>query len=279
MKKLLAAVAVIGLGTVSAFGADLPARGMYTKAPAVMAVENWTGFYVGVNAGALWTNHDFSTVENTGTHSSIPANLALISAAGTGSSNKTGFIGGGQIGYNWQAPASAWVFGLEADISGVASDSTRTGAGTLSPLNIPFSISNSGKYDWMATIRGRIGYAADKSLLYVTGGLAVADLKLTSTYVDSGVPVIAPPGAGSGTTSSTKTGWTLGGGWEYAFAPAWSAKLEYLYVHFDGTNLNYAITDSIGGTNAVHVNGSFDQNHIVRVGVNYRFGGPMAVRY
>ncbi len=272
MKKLALSAVVgglVGAGS-AAFAADLSAGPVYTKVPRmVSAAYNWSGFYVGVNAGALWTNHDFSTLVDPGTGLHIPDNLSAVSAAGTGGNSKTGFIGGGQIGYNWQAPGSSLVVGLEADLSGASSNSTRAGAGSIvaSLSTNPFSTSNSAKYDWLATARGRLGYSADKSLIYITGGLAVADLKLASAYSTT-----LFDGAGAASRSTTKAGWTLGAGWEYAFAPAWSAKLEYLYVHFDDVSLDFTAKDASGGVNVFHTRSSFDDNHILRVGLNHRLG-------
>jgi outer membrane immunogenic protein len=266
--------AIVGIGAASA--ADLPAR-TYTKAPAIVASYNWSGFYAGVNAGALWQNSDQTTVVDPGPTLGNPVNTAAIGAVGTGSDNRTKFTGGGQIGYNWQAIGSAWVWGLEADFSGVAQNGSRSGSAVF-PANAPsvFTVTSSSGYDWFATFRGRVGYAFDRSMIYATGGLAVADLRVSQSYLDN----LPPSGSGAGATSVTKAGWTLGAGWAYAVASSWTIKAEYLYMHFDNVGVNYLIAAPGFGPDTAHFNSSFDANHILRVGLNYKFGGgPVVAKY
>jgi outer membrane immunogenic protein len=266
MKTLLLAGAAIGASIFHpAFSADL--RAPVTKAPPSPPpplVYNWTGFYVGAHAGAIWSSSDHTTVMEPGSHVSI--SQGLVSAAGTGSNDRTGFIGGGQIGYNWQASGSHWVLGLEADFSGVPNNKgSHTGTGVLANGLDTFSISHSSGFDWLATVRGRLGYAFGPSLIYVTGGVAVADLNVSSSYSDT------LGGTGAGSVSETKAGWTVGGGWEYALSRNWSVKAEYLYVHFDDATVTYTVTHPTRGTNLTNASSSFDSNHIARAGLNYKF--------
>lgn len=261
MKKLAATLIAISSLTGSAFAADLPAR-TYTKAPIMQATYNWSGFYVGVSAGADWDRDAGNLAIDPGTHLTI--SLPIVTAAGAGSRNGTGFIGGGQIGYNWQAPQSNWVFGLEADFSGVSSAQGRAASGFLS-AGAPFTITEASRTDWLSTVRGRIGYAWDRSLLYVTGGLAIADVRVSSTYNDG---LFAA--TGSGTASNVRAGYALGAGWEQSFAPNWSAKLEYLYTSIDRAGVDYTIVDTLGATNVLHVSERLTDN-ILRAGVNYHF--------
>lgn len=205
------ALAVLGFAT-AASAADMPARN-YTKAPPMVAAYNWTGFYVGLNAGYGWVD--------------------------TGG-NPGGFVGGGQIGYNWQAIGSPLVLGLEADIQGADIDQTETIGG----------ISATSRAKAFGTVRGRIGYAFDRAMIYATGGWAY-----TRTSLD-----LSGPG-GSISSSDWSSGWTLGGGLEYAFMGPWSAKLEYLHVDSGDVTLSLA---------GVPVTGSYDIN-VVRAGLNYRF--------
>lgn len=206
-----AALAVLGFAT-AASAADMPARN-YTKAPPMVAAYNWTGFYLGVNAGYGWVN--------------------------TGG-NPGGFVGGGQIGYNWQAIGSPLVLGLEADLQGADIDQTETIGG----------ISSTTRVKAFGTVRGRIGYAFDRAMIYATGGWAY-----TRTSLD-----LSGPG-GSISSSDWSSGWTLGGGLEYAFMGPWSAKLEYLYVDSGDVTLTLA---------GVPVTGKYDMS-VVRAGLNYRF--------
>ena len=151
-----------------------------------------------------------------------------------------GFSGGGQIGYNWQFSPN-WVFGVEADLQG-------------SNIELSFAGINSNVHMW-GTARGRIGYAFNNVLLYGTGGFAWGRNELT---------------LGAASQTKTHTGYTFGGGMEYAFAPQWSAKVEYLYV-----DLGREFYDAPAfGTNAR------SDFHTVRLGMNYRFGGaPILASY
>ena len=142
----------------------------------------------------------------------------------------SGFVGGVQAGYNWQQPDSSWVFGLEGDIQATGADDTFA----------PWKFSN----PWFGTVRGRVGYAFNNVLFFGTGGLAFGELRATTFGV---------------TESQTTAGWTLGAGAEMAFAPHWSAKIEYLYV--DLANSNFVIT---GASNGYRFG-------LIRAGVNYRF--------
>jgi outer membrane immunogenic protein len=208
MKRLLIATTVLtALAATAAVAADLPAR-MPAKAPAMMAAYNWTGFYLGVNLGGAWTDD----------------------LAGT---NTGGVIGGGQIGYNWQGVGSPWVLGLEADFQG----STQRETVTAGPLTAE------AKLPWFGTVRGRLGYAFDRVMVYGTGGFAYQHLEASATI--PGVTVVG---------SDTGVGWTLGGGIEWAFFDRWSAKFEYLYINTDAG-----------------VFGGRVDNNVARAGVNYRF--------
>jgi len=212
MKRLvlagIGALAVIStLGSANA--ADLSRRPMPSKAPAYVPAYNWTGAYVGINGGYAWGTSSFSGLG--------------------GSTNVNGGLVGGTIGYNWQVGQA--VYGLEGDLDWTNIKGTA-------------AVGFANRNDWLGTARGRLGFAYDRFLPFITGGLAVGDIKTT-------VP-------GFGDTTRTKAGWTLGGGAEYAIAGPWTAKVEYLYV-----DLGRGAT--IGGTDA-----NFHTN-IVRAGLNYRF--------
>lgn len=229
-KLLLATVAVAAFAT-TASAADMAAR-MPTKAvPYVSAAYNWTGFYVGANVGYGWAR-------------------ASNDAGASGSMN--GVIGGGQIGYNWQM--NNLVLGVEADFQG--SGERASGTGTLTapaPLGI-FGVNETDRVRYFGTVRGRLGFAWDRTLLYVTGGYA---------YTNIGADVSATVGGVTTTASSntTKSGYTVGAGLEYAFAGPWSVKAEYLYIDTG----NQAVT-LLGVTDNLRI-----RNNIGRVGINYRF--------
>ena len=246
----LAAIAVLGFASMAS-AADLPAKApMYTKAPVMVPMYNWTGFYVGLNAGYSWGSQDNAAVTTAGT--------TLFS----NSDHLNGFVGGGQIGYNWQV--NQWVFGLEADFQG--SGQKADGAFLIAPVgffaNVPAStsVAYSDKLDWFGTVRGRIGYAMGTTgnwLPYVTGGWAYGHGEISGTTTI---------GAASTSFSASQdySGWTVGGGVEWAFADHWSAKAEYLYIDFgDGPTVAVSPLLNI-------VSGSMKDN-IARAGVNYKF--------
>ena len=167
----------------------------------------------------------------------------------------SGGFGGGQIGYNWQG---VWhphlVIGVEADIQGASVSESATdilGATYKSEL------------DWFGTVRGRLGYATESSLVYATGGLAYGGIHNR----------IVSPGGDVFSKSGTETGYAVGAGFEYKFNPAWSAKVEYQYLNF-GKNVpvdsaGIAYTNIAAGP--VGAKADDDAFHTVRIGLNYQF--------
>jgi outer membrane immunogenic protein len=264
--RLIALPAVLGAALAcappltAASAADLP---MKTKAPAP-SLYNWSGCYVGANGGAGGSGTNFTSSVGAGSHLS-GADAALVGGDGTGSNNATGFLGGGQVGCNWQS--GTIVYGLEGDLDYFHSNPQFiNGTNTLSDGVTPFTVSQSLKTDFFATVRPRIGVAADRNLAYVTGGAAFSQASYTQTYADGA----APSGAGTVTGSKSLTGWTVGAGWEHAFADHWTFKLEYLYTSFPTTSASGAIADPAGGTNPLH--GSADLTvQTYRAGVNFKF--------
>jgi outer membrane immunogenic protein len=156
---------------------------------------------------------------------------------GTGDIDVDGFLAGAQLGYNWQV--GSWVFGLEGDWSWSNGDGSVAG-----PLGSTFTADR----NWYATATARVGYAWENWLWYVKGGAAWADTDYS----------LVIPGVIAASGGDTRSGWTVGAGVEWALAGNWSAKVEYNYLDFSD--------ESIAGA-------SFDsQNHLVKVGLNYRFG-------
>ena len=286
MKRLSLGIAVAAsLLATSALAADLPAR-TYTKAPVyVDPGYDWTGFYIGLNGGYSWGNA--SNTFTTGT--------VLITPA---SNHMDGWVFGGQAGYNWQFNKS-WVFGIEGDIDATGQDGTAI-LGPLSTvvvtvpapgaLALPTSTvttTTTGTYEnklsWLSTLRGRIGVLpSDRVLLYVTGGLAVGEVKSTSAVTTGTTTALsfgtapAPTSAGAlAGSSSTQAGWTVGVGIEGAIAGNWTAKLEYLYVDLGNVNNTFAgLAPFAPLTISTHVT-----DNILRAGINYRFGGPVVAKY
>jgi outer membrane immunogenic protein len=210
---LLATVSAVALSN-TAMAADIPAR-MPVKAPApVVVAPSWAGFYIGVHAGVAWNHATFTEIGDGGGN---------VNRAPLGTEfwkpHEAGFAGGGQVGYNFQS--GSVVYGLEADFSGVSNKASAviSPPTTFTPLNATTQLS------WMATVRGRLGVTFSPTLLYVTGGLAVARFK--DEY--SAAFFAFPP---EYTSSKTRAGWTVGGGVEHMFARNWTAKIEALYADF-----------------------------------------------
>lgn len=283
MKKLFAATALGAFLPVSAMAADLPRRSAaMAPAPVFVAPPMWTGFYVGLNAGYAF---DASTSANTiGT----PAFLTLVPGALVPSSLSVGgdgFIGGAQAGYNWQA--GSMVFGLETDIQYIDSSggSSYTGPAFAVPGTIVTSSLTTradAKLDYFGTLRARIGVSFGSGLLYATGGLAYGGAKLTGSVVADALPAAS----WSGSSSSTAVGWTLGGGFEYMLNRNFSVKAEYLYYDLGDETVTALGNGTVRGVDQLndidYVAKADFTGSIVRVGLNYRFGGssaPVIARY
>jgi outer membrane immunogenic protein len=267
--KALLTVAIIALaGSAAGVKAADMAR-PYTKAPApVAAVYNWTGVYVGVNAGGAWTRDDVTWTANPLLFGA--AFTPVLNAAGTGAINASGVTAGGQVGYNYQA-SPIWLIGVEADIN--YTDLSRRRTTAVPPPGVPGTfVTSTFESKWLATVRGRAGILATPGLLlYGTGGAAFAEAKTTD------FAFFAFDGSTNNAASNTtRTGWTAGAGAEWSFGTNWSAKLEYLYV--DLGSLNYVSQNTLTTGATINHDHRLIEN-IVRVGVNYRFGGPVVAKY
>jgi outer membrane immunogenic protein len=270
MKKF----ALIALATVAliapAVAADLaPAPRPVYKAPPPPPIWSWTGFYVGSNFG--WIGSTSNTITNTGTDTgSFGLGSALAGGAIPGSVgiSHSNFLGGGQVGYNWQWTPN-WVLGLEADFDGIASPSSTAiaafpGNATFAPLQTGYARA----LDTLGTVRGRVGYLASPAwLLYATGGLAYGETKLLTAFGCSAT--CATPASISGLTDNWQTGWTAGAGVEWRFAPQWSVKAEYLYV--DLGSISHTIGYPYGPFNSSLTSTYNERDNIVRAGINYKF--------
>jgi outer membrane immunogenic protein len=249
-----------------AFAADMAPR-MYTKAaPVVAPIYNWSGFYAGIHAG--YTFGERTNVDTTGILGGNIANVAAGARAPSVGVDRDGFIGGGQIGWNWQAN-SPWVWGLEADISYTDVNST-TNFVTILPVALggapsPLNNSLSSKMDYFGTVRGRVGYAWDRTMVYATGGLAYGQVENSAVFNNA-----ANLAQFIGSTRDTKTGYTVGGGIEHAWMGNWTVKAEYLYYDLGRNDVTVAIIPGVAGTGGY--NSSFkNDGHIVRAGLNYKF--------
>jgi outer membrane immunogenic protein len=221
MKRVFLALVGLAALTGTAAAADLPPRmapAPYYKAPAEVQVYNWTGFYIGINGGGGFGRSQWDS---------------------TGSFDVSGGLVGGTVGYNYQFGQA--VVGVEGDIDWADINGTTNSA-------CPFGCKTTDT--WLSTVRGRLGYAADRFMPFVTGGAAFGDIRAST-----------PGFAGA---NQTNAGWTVGAGLEFAIAGNWTAKAEYLYVDLGkfncGTSCSVLATDNV----------SFKTN-LIRAGVNYRF--------
>lgn len=216
MKRLVLASIAVATLMGAANAADMPRRAaMPTKAVQYNAPYNWTGAYIGINGGGGWGRTNFSA------------------PATSGDFNTSGGLIGGTIGYNYQVNQA--VFGLEGDL-----DWSNIRGSSACGVGLNCETRN----NWLGTARGRIGYAFDRFMPYVTGGLAVGGVKNSIS--------------GSGDSTSSKAGYALGGGLEAALTGPWTAKVEYLYV-------------DLGRTSAPLGSDARFKANTVRAGLNYRF--------
>jgi outer membrane immunogenic protein len=253
MKKIaFATAAVTMLLTGAASAADLAAR-PYTKAPVMpVAVYNWTGFYIGANGGGGWSHKCWDNFALGG--------VVVPPVVAEGCHDATGGTVGGQIGYRWQA--TNWVFGLEAqgnwaDFSGQNVSQAFGGLAT-----------NRTKIDAFGLFTGQIGYAFNNVLLYVKGGGAVTDNKFEGLALGTVID----------RNEETRWGGTVGAGVEFAFAPNWSAAVEYDHLFMDTNNRQFTSVFPVGGINTRNDDIKQDAD-LVTVRVNYRFGGPFLGKY
>jgi outer membrane immunogenic protein len=268
MKTLiLRTAAALLVSGATATAADLPAR-LATKAPPIAAqIFSWTGSYAGANVGYGFGND--GNITTTGQAAANVNNVLGGARPGLVRLKSDGVIGGGQIGYNWQFSQS-WVAGLEADIAYTDfRDTTRVTTAALvggAALNNTFS----KRLEYLGTVRGRVGYAFDTTLIYATGGLAYGEVR-------NSVNFFGPAGQlqFTGTDRQTKTGYTVGAGIEHAFTPNWSVKGEYLYYDLGRDTVNVAVIPGSGGGGTGYNSTFRNDGHIVRAGINYRFDGPM----
>ena len=280
----------------SAYAADLPSRRVAPAPVMVAPMFTWTGFYVGANVGVGWNAggaqsgaQNYPGIGSDG----APLGTAGPTAAWTnGVSSPLGILGGLTAGYNLQL--SPWlVVGVETDIQ-LANIRGNGAAAT----NVPFltngiiahqgAINVSQKTDWFGTLRGRIGFTPFSLtlMLYATGGLAYGSTKTSFAMADM-FPSLPAALTGSSTGSSTKVGWTIGGGGEWAFAQNWSIKAEYLYVDLGKSVLNGVNTFEPVGPAPFPLYATSQSYrhkfHVVRAGLNYRFNfggaGPIVAKY
>jgi outer membrane immunogenic protein len=278
MKKLCITAFLLALGMGAAFAADLAPR-IYSKAPALAdPTYDWSGFYVGVNAGGAWgafrsrTTTDFNPAPLGGPLVYIISNqqdVPALASVGAQDLKGSSFTGGGQAGYNWQRDRI--VLGIEADMSYVhlrGADSRTIPYPILGGL-FSMTVASQAAADWLFTLRPRVGFAYNNWLFYGTGGLALTELRGNFRFTDDLGPALE-----TGSISQVKTGWTIGGGMEVGLGRGWTVKAEYLYVDFGSVstisnNLVTLAPPEAFPANIFHHSTDLKAN-IARLGLNYR---------
>jgi outer membrane immunogenic protein len=270
--KSVAIVALMVVGTVSVQAADLPTR---KEAPAPVFIPppfTWTGFYIGLNAGGIWSSgsRDASILDPDAAFDGGFLTSAFPGSLGSGG---TGFIGGGQAGYNWQT--GAFVIGVETDFDGstVGRDFHFSSAPFAGPFFTGDVLNVNAKADlsWLGTTRARLGWVAtpdNRLMIYATGGVAYGGGSAHFNVFDSTTGAFF-----QGSPSSTRVGWTIGGGVEYAVTNNVTIKGEYLYASLGSDHIN-TVANLIAASEfplAVATARLTYNASIVRAGVNYKF--------
>jgi outer membrane immunogenic protein len=264
-KLLMASVGAIALAGSTAFAADLPSRAPPPVYLPPVPIFTWTGIYIGGQIGYAWAsgNNNFTGFDPF----FGPAGGTFLSSSAGGT--PSGVIGGANVGYNYQI--NQWVLGIEGSVDGTSLSNTAVVAfpdGT--------SLTAHTKADIQGSIRGRLGIAWDRALIYGTGGVAFGGFNTDVSILNPAVPFFA-----NGNVSNTRVGWTVGGGIQYAITNNWSVRAEYRYTNWG--------TLSDGRLAAVAAPGVFfngnrhlNQNQ-VQVGFDYKFDlfnpGPGVARY
>jgi outer membrane immunogenic protein len=301
MKKLVGSVALVAFLAGPAMAADMAVY----KAPPVV-VYNWTGFYAGANIGYSWgtSGSDWNALLPfqppplfpTGACSGI--NPTFLCRSSTDSHKLNGAIGGLQAGHNWQT--GNYLLGIETDvqISGQKGDGTSSDSTPNFALPTVVSATHTEKLLWLGTLRGRVGFASDRWLIYATGGLAFGEVAIDGSVTGSGfngigiTTCVGPfPNqtctVGNWSNKVTKAGWTIGAGVERAITENWSWKVEYLHVDLGTVSTTFSTVLTCLGNSVQCIpvapgNGKANSritDEIIRVGLNYKFDSAIIAKY
>jgi outer membrane immunogenic protein len=247
MRKFLLTTSALVAMAVSASAADLPRKAPPPPAPPPAPVYNWNGFYIGIMGGYGWSER-------------VGVDVAGFDFGGSG--NLRGGFVGGTFGYNYQPVGTPFLLGIEVDAAWANINASRSAAA----LGVVATVED--KIDAIGSVTGRLGYAWGPGLLYVKGGWAWADNRLTATLAGPAVVL-------SASENRFHSGFTVGGGIEYMFVPNWSAKVEYMFADFRSATFGEALVPGGVGLSA--------QLHTIKGGINYHFdwggGSPVVARY
>ncbi len=260
-------IAIVLAAVTVLVGPSAWARVKTPPPPPPPPVASWTGFYVGGTAGGAWGR--FATTSSTfnpGGGEFAPSSIAAFNAAGIQSIKPAGFTGGIEAGYNWQL--GNVLLGVEGDLESFHLSGSANSGPLVYPCCAPstFTVTSSARTNWLATVRGRLGYVAGDWLFFATGGAAFTTLHGTFGFSETfyGISELAP-------LSAAKSGYSVGGGVEAKLWSQWSAKVEYLHVDF-GT----VTTGSVAGAGILVIPLQFTHTidlkaDLVRLGLNYHF--------
>jgi outer membrane immunogenic protein len=284
MKKILGTVAVLALAMpLGAQAADMRVKAPILKAPPP-PVFSWTGCYIGGNLGGKFEAHRDGSVTIPGVAGLPTSTLTFVDDS---SNNNGTFVGGGQIGCNYQT--GQFVFGVEGDFDWSRLQDSVT-VGRIPPFNFVPGDSFSWESRWQASLRARLGYAVDRALLYVTGGLAWTNVNFTANWLTSGCASVTGlfatcPGL-IATDQQTLTGATVGGGLEFAITNNLIAGIEGRYTWYGSQTFNtgvVAVAPAPNGgfaTSATSASLKFDTAEVLgRLSWKFDWGGPVAARY
>jgi outer membrane immunogenic protein len=264
-QNVLAAVALVAIFGGSAIAADI--RVPAYKAPPPLPMWSWSGFYVGINGGYSFGSDSF-------TQTLAQANGAVVSSAEKLVVAPKGGIFGGQLGYNWQV--GSIVFGAEADTQWSGQSDRVCGALICQAAGAAIgSTFVEHKLKWFSTVRGRLGWANEGYLLYVTGGGAWGGIDETDSFVNTnnGINSVA-------SFSTSKGGWTVGAGIEAHLWGNWTAKLEYLHLDLGSTTNVLTLLSAGGAFLGTVTTNSRIRDDIIRGGINYKFDSwPVVAKY
>jgi len=261
MKRILLSITFAAAAAMgSAHAADLPVR-TYTRGPVLVTpAYDWSGFYLGGHIGGGWGNKDWTAL-NTFDNTWFPVSSFSVD----------GFLGGIQGGYRYQS--GRWVVGVEGSFSWADIKGSQ-------PCLVLERCSSEAQ--WIGNITGQVGWAAERALFYVKGGAAWVHDKHDISGNGFAVPVLDAVLIGANfnaNDSETRLGWILGGGVAYAIDPNWSAFAEYNYMDLGNKRLDLPCTPAatcVGGVIPVDIG---QRIHVVKVGVNFKFGGPIIAKY
>jgi outer membrane immunogenic protein len=285
MKKLLLGwFSIAALAAGPALAADLPRKAPAYTPPPPPPAFSWTGCYLGGYAGGAWQGSngaEFTDLSNGNanfhSYSGGAARALIVPSHSWSDDLGSSFIGGGTLGCNWQPVGSPFVLGLEGEfgylrLNGEAFDPNAR-VSTQTTLDVLGSAKVGG---WSGMVTGRLGYAFDRVLLYVKGGAAF--VRTQASVLDQCTAAAAGCGNWliSTSGSETATTWTVGGGVEWAFAPNWSVKGEYMFI---GLNNHDFQTSGFATTSTGNVvsggpfvfNHSFNGINTAKIGLNYKF--------